>query len=480
MASQRPSTSKSQAHLNTGASRSKLAKELKELLDLAKNIEDEPVFQQEHRYKKFKAKNHIIEIHKLNLHIWGRFFEELLQLKFHKECIYWCTKILEDVRLCDSSERSSAIYIIVASFHGLDDFENVFRYGEKYLAIGMQTMTSEERVMRRSVLFLIQEASRKLNRIEEYQYPKEILKLDVERYNAKEMDKLELLSSYWNCINMQIEIGNFKSAKKTLKHLKLFSLNSMHSNDAIKAIENEDYKKVFPSNNLLNNSEVREQKKIETDFCKRNSSDHESFQLYREKVEGYMRISRICWQKHILMNLGEIPFNFDWGHLALNIHHDISLHLELLVTHLELCKKPSEEIEDGVAKLNGCTMIEIVAFTLLLADKDLMNRKKLFSQLTKKMYDVGNINCKWTKCIMYAQRQFSNLDVQIVVPFLEFCLRFLNEGAASQENNELKMQLSTFKNSLRISNHFAALKNTLAFQPIQHPTISFETLDLCL
>jgi hypothetical protein len=70
--------------------------------------------------------------------------------------------------------------------------------------------------------------TRKLNRIDEFQYPKEILKLDVLRYNAKEIDKLKLLKSYYNCTNMQTEIGNFKSAKKTLKHLKMFNLNSMH------------------------------------------------------------------------------------------------------------------------------------------------------------------------------------------------------------------------------------------------------------
>ena len=93
-------------------------------MDLAKNVKDEQVFQQEHRYKKFKAKNHIIQTHELNLNIWGNFFGELLELKFHRECIYWCTKILEDVRLCDSSERSYAIYVLVASHHSLDDFEN--------------------------------------------------------------------------------------------------------------------------------------------------------------------------------------------------------------------------------------------------------------------------------------------------------------------------------------------------------------------
>ena len=461
MASQRPSTSKSQAHLNTGASMSKLEKELKEILDLARKIKNELVFQQENRYKKFKAKNHT------NLltddpfkNIWGSFFGELLELKFYKECIYWCTKILEGVRLRDSSERSYAIYVIVASFYSLHDYENVFKYGEKYLEISLQTMASQERSRRRTLLFMMQDASRKLNRIDEFQYPKEILKLDVLRYNAKEVGESELLHSYDNCIKMQTEIGNLKGAKKTLKGLKLFSLNSMNSNDAIKAMENEDYGKVFPLNNLLNNSEVQEQKKIEADFCKRNSSDHESFQLYRKKVEIYRRMSNICWQKHIIMNLGEIPFNFEWGHLALNIHHDISLHLELLV----LYKKTSEEIR----QLNGRIIIGIVGITLLLADEDQMNRQKLFSQLAKKLYVVGHVNLKWTKPIVCAIRKFPRLDVQKIVPFLEFCIRFSNEGAASQEfddSDELKMQLSTYKNSLTISNHFGALKNTLAFQP---------------
>ena len=82
MASQRPSTSKSQSHLNTGASRSKLEKELKELLDLAKNIKNESLFQKEHRYTKFKAKNHTISAHEIRP-IWGIFFNGLEDLKFH-------------------------------------------------------------------------------------------------------------------------------------------------------------------------------------------------------------------------------------------------------------------------------------------------------------------------------------------------------------------------------------------------------------
>ena len=70
---QRPSTSKNQANLKTGASRSKLEKELKELLDLAKNIKNESIFQKEHLYTKFKAKNLIIAAHEIRTHLGNLF-----------------------------------------------------------------------------------------------------------------------------------------------------------------------------------------------------------------------------------------------------------------------------------------------------------------------------------------------------------------------------------------------------------------------
>jgi len=455
---QRPSTSRNQAHLNTGATRSKLEKEFKELLGLAKDVKDESVFQQEHRYKKFKAKNHTIQAHEVGP-IWFHFLVKLNELKFHKECIYWCNKILEDVRLCDSRERSVAICLIATSFGGLKDYENVLKYGGKYLEISPQAMTHEDRSSREYLLYMMQQASKKLNRIHEFKYPKEILKLNVERYNAKEIDNLQLLKTYDNCIKMQTKIGDFRSAKKTLKHLKLFSLNSVNSNDAIKAIEDEDYGKIFPLNDLLNDSEVKDKKKLASEFCKR-TLDHETFELFQKKVRLYKHISILCWKKHeILLNLCEIPISFQWGYLALNIFLDINLHLELLV---ETLRESSVEIAVKAAKLNESVVVNITGITLLLADKDQMNRKKLFSRMT---------NCyggSWhmSLFISNAQRHFSNLDVQKVMPFLEFCFRSLNEGATSHELNVSKVELSTFKNSLIISKYFGALQNTLAFQPV--------------
>jgi hypothetical protein len=84
------------------------------------------------------------------------------------------------------------------SFDHLDDYENVFKHREKYLEISLQAMRPEHRERRRKNLCKMQNASRKLNRIDEFQYPKEILKLDVLPYSAKEIDKRELLEFYQN------------------------------------------------------------------------------------------------------------------------------------------------------------------------------------------------------------------------------------------------------------------------------------------
>ena len=151
------------------------------------------------------------------------------------------------------------------------------------------------------------------------------------QYNAKEIDETDLLISYLNLINMQTEFGNFKGAKKTLKQLKILSLNSQNSTDVMKAMEKGGYGTDFPLNNLLNNGEVKHKEKLASEFCKRISSDHDGLIEEKMPVYLYLFISKICWQKQlIVMNLSEIPINFEWGHLALKILHDISLHLDLL------------------------------------------------------------------------------------------------------------------------------------------------------
>ena len=450
---QRPPDCRNQAYLK--ASGSKKEKEMKELLDLAKDVKDESVFQQKNRYKKFKAKNHTIQSHEIKSII-VLFGGGLLELEYYKECIYWCKQVIHDVRLCDSPERSVALFCIVRAFCGLDDFENVFEYGEKYLEISRQPISPKERYMRKILFSMMKDASMKLNKLlDDFKYAKEILKLNVVRYNAHEIEKGELLYSYWLYIKVQMEIDDFKSAKKTVKHIKLFSLNSMDSNDVIKAMENEGFGKFFPLNNLLNGSEINEEKK--TEFFKSNS-DLDSLEVFSKEVAVYYYVSNICWQKQeLLMSLGEICKSFEWGHLALNILNDIHLHLDLW---LNFSRKQAFDLAQYFNKV----LTDIIGLTLILADKDYLNREHLFSQLSKKMekevgdifrYISGALKSVSLEC-MSAQRCFSNLDVQKVIPFLEFWLRSLNRGPTSIEPTKLKVELATFKNSLAIMNHFRA------------------------
>ena len=57
-------------------------------------------------------------------------------------------------------------------------------------------------------------------------------------------------------------------------------------------------------------------------------------------------------------------------------------------------------------------------------------------------------------------RTNDKLDVLIVMPFIQFCLKSLNgntgdiEIANSDSNVDMKVQLMTLKNSLAIMNHF--------------------------
>ena len=71
------------------------------------------------QYTKFKAKNYSIAAYEIEP-IWAIFFDGLSELEFHEENIYWCRKILEDERLCDSPERLYAIYIIAKSFYNFE------------------------------------------------------------------------------------------------------------------------------------------------------------------------------------------------------------------------------------------------------------------------------------------------------------------------------------------------------------------------
>ena len=136
--------------------------------------------------------------------------------------------------------------------------------------------------------------------------------------------------------------------------------------------------------------------------------------------------------------------------------------------------------------------MEKISITLLLADHDHRSRERLFSQLAKLLLlpdtedtDAGYTDTEDTDSektdtedtdsgcslnlidkskvswyIAESLRTNDKLDVLIVMPFIQFCLKSLNGNtgdikiANSDSNVDMKVQLMTLKNSLAIMNHF--------------------------
>ena len=94
---------------------------------------------------------------------------------------------------------------------------------------------------------MIIKSSYKLDRKQDViKYTKELLKAYIQRFNNNEIEKVELLGMYSTFIELQIVNKDFSGAKKAIKHLKLFNLNSDDVKDVKIAMEKDGYKKALP------------------------------------------------------------------------------------------------------------------------------------------------------------------------------------------------------------------------------------------
>jgi hypothetical protein len=205
-----------------------------------------------------------------------------MNCKFFEESIYWSKRVIEDVRLCDKEIRLNALLFIARSYHCLNQLNNALEYGKKYLEADMQPITANgrRRGNKKEVLIIMCSVSLQLFKNQDtVKYAKEILKLDVIQFNANEIEKCDLLQSYHYLIFLQIEIGDFKSAKKIIdKSLTIFNLNSKDPKEVVVSMEKEEYSKFYPWNGLLNidkiNYEDKDMEKLGSEFSKLFTEDN--------------------------------------------------------------------------------------------------------------------------------------------------------------------------------------------------------------
>jgi len=294
-----------------------IERDFDKVIALAECTQDETVFQNHQVYKRFKSKYHS-QVAQAATHF-GNMYRLLRSKKFYNEHVFWGIKILENQRLGNKEDRAYTLYLIVNSFHNLNDYENVLKYGKKALEHDIQPNKLTDTKAKRRFLEIMLDTSLVFQQKQDaIEYAKEILKLDVIRCNKKEFEKFYLLQSYHNLIELQIANGDFKSAQKTInKHLSIFNLNSMDRDEVILSIAKEGYGKILPWNHLLvephkitgsEGAKIYEDPKLlkkrlfeDHDFFKNspwNITGKDTMRFWYKMVHLYYFIGKICWQKY--------------------------------------------------------------------------------------------------------------------------------------------------------------------------------------
>ena len=427
---------------------SRLKIEVKELLDLAKLTNDESDFQQNHHYRKFKDKYKLdIEICVVTLMM------GLKEIKFFNESVFWCQKILENSRVGDKDFKLLALSIITESFYCLEKYEKSIEYGKK--AIEYQKGLLEHDLIRNNSLTTILDrmiwALKKLDKKEEaMKYVRELLKVSVELYNAsevfeKDFEKRMLLVSYLCLIDLQVQLGESKLAKKSFKkHFELFNLNSTNPNDVLLALKEEGYENILP---LANSTKT---KTLPTKFSKKFIDSQEFMNYWVKKVYLFHQVGQMCWKKHIVF-FG-CTSNQTWSNLSLDVCFDILKHIKVIIENKEKYRYFIFDL------LNVNPIVgDAISMTLLLADRNHLKRENLFSNLFLLIRSlIADPNMKnISYYVAEAQRENDKINLQKVMPFIQFCLKSLDkEGASYNENIDLKLKFVMLKNNLIVMNHF--------------------------
>ena len=158
-----------------------------------------------------------------------------------------------------------------------------------------------------------------------------------------------------------------------------------------------------------------------------------------------------------------------WSNISLKVYYEIVQHIRIYFRLEEQSENNTLLSDDhiiAIVKLSNEVLHDTISTALLLADNDHLRRKEIFATLFQVLFSsedgillISGIK-KFSYFITKVQQANDNIDGKRVMPFIQFCLKSLNENggdieeANSCENLDLRMQFLTLKNSLTIMNHF--------------------------
>ena len=291
---------------------------------------------------------------------------------------------------------------------------------------------------------MMEDSCRKLNRKEEYL--KELLKVEVLRYNKGDFKQMKLLEVYYKLICSQVENKNFSNAKKTIKNLKLFNLHSKDTSDVFVAMGRNGYKNHFPGSRLQN--------VFEPDYLSElmgNSNQQENDMDQMLKVKLYHLIARICFLKCEILTFFSDRNKEAWAHIHLAILNDIQCHANVM----ENCGPTFESINWEEEKI----ICETIASTIRLSVRDPSFRTELFKERLTSIFFTKNQVSYYLGKVM---NKYS-LDFYDIMPLVDFCIENFDEREVTNFTKRVgtrqswvgaKEKLVAYKNSLFIMQHF--------------------------
>ena len=377
---------------------SAIQKEILDLLALAKCFKEESSFEQCNVYQAFKARPKIGQRSEIKLLIVG-----MAERRFSNECIYWAQRFFKE-RVCNKEERIRIFFTLCCLYSQLEQYEKAIEFGQKYLEI------KTEKPLRWQVSAILDMMVDSCDILEEKEncmkYRKENLKMKILRYNNGEINQFQVLQAYHGLIASQYINDCFSCAKKTMKNLKLFNLNSKDPNDVRASL-----------------------KDIE--------KNHELFQL----------VGRLCFFKsRVIEYFGDKKNCSKWANLHFEILFDIQ--------HNSRQMERNTTIITGDKTNHDSIICETIFSVLNLTNNDYVNREKLYLKVflatlqSKRFisYYIGEV-----------VREYS-INFDCIMSFLQFCTKNFDEAVAQNPPSwpieEGRKKLMAYKDSLFIQKHF--------------------------
>ena len=368
---------------------SEIDNDLRALFDLAKKVKEESVFQEEPLYKKFKAKyngRRIDVIHTLMFHFW--------KMKFYHECIYWSYKFLSD-RVSEKKEKVRIYGGLMRSYFELQNYEKANEYGYKWFELEKQMSGSFDTQEKITILEMMGSICNKFQKFEDLEkYERELLKAKIDQYNKGKVDLKELLTRYLTYVTSQVQNGNFKTAYKTFKNIKLFHLNSMSAKDVKQAVDNDQCIKKCPIlfsswHEMMGSTDGNPfripknmkdlDKAVNDTLISKMNGNNEIFEESSCAATLLFQISKLCKIKSELLMKHEKDNFEEWSQLSFLLLYNSQMYVRMTLRHSSGDGSGSRFIE------NTSYLISVM---LKLSYEEPHKRKKLFSLLY--LYLQGN------------------------------------------------------------------------------------------